>query len=169
MNALSKFRDIKTFVFDVDGVFTNSNLLVTENGDLLRTVNTHDGYAIRTAIEKGYNVYIITGGGSEGIKKRFSALGVPLIFSKIKDKKSTFEELVSSQRLIAEETLYMGDDLVDYDVMQCVGLPVCPADAVPEIIAISKYVSPLEGGKGCVRDVIEKLLKLHNQWFTPST
>ena len=169
MNTLSKFNDIKTFIFDVDGVLTNSNLLVTEKGDLLRTVNTRDGYAIRTAIDKGYNVYIITGGGSEGVTKRFSNLGVPLIFSKIKDKKSTFENLVMEYNLNVEEVLYMGDDLVDYEVMKQVGLPTCPADAVSEIISISKYISHLEGGKGCVRDVIEKVLKLHDNWFTPQS
>ncbi len=169
MNTLSKFNDIKTFIFDVDGVLTNSNLLVTENGDLLRTVNTRDGYAIRTAITKGYNVYIITGGGSEGITKRFSNLGVPLIFSKIKDKKSTFEKLVMEYSLNVDEILYMGDDLVDYEVMEQVGLPTCPADAVPEIANISKYISHLEGGKGCVRDVIERVLKLHDNWFIPQS
>ena len=165
MNTLSKFNDIKTFIFDVDGVLTNSNLLVTEHGELLRTVNTRDGYAIRTAIAKGYNVYIITGGGSEGITKRFSNLGVPLIFSKVKDKKSKFEALVSEYHLDTQEILYMGDDIVDYDVMKLVGLPTCPADAVPEIVSLSNYVSPLEGGKGCVRDVIERVLKLHDNWF----
>ena len=169
MNTLSKFNDIKTFIFDVDGVLTNSNLLVTEDGHLLRTVNTRDGFAIRTAIDKGYNVYIITGGGSEGITKRFSGLGVPLIFSKVKDKKSTFEQLVAEYNLNTKEILYMGDDLVDYEVMEQVGLPVCPSDAVPEIISLSQYVSHLEGGKGCVRDVIERVLKLHDNWFIPQS
>ena len=165
MNTLSKFNDIKTFIFDVDGVLTNSNLLVTENGDLLRTVNTRDGFAIRMALDKGYNVFIITGGGSEGVTKRFSKLGIPLIYSKVKDKKAKFEELVSERRLDPQQVLYMGDDLVDYEVMQRVGLPACPSDAVPEIVALSKYVSHLEGGKGCVRDVIERVLKLHDNWF----
>lgn len=169
MNTLSKFSDIKTFIFDVDGVLTNSNLLVSENGDLLRTVNTRDGFAIRTAIDKGYNVFIITGGGSEGITKRFSRLGVPLIFSKVKDKKSKFEELISEHDLNPEEILYMGDDIVDYEVMQKVGLAACPEDAVPEIVSLCKYVSPLKGGHGCVRDVIEKVLKLHDNWFVPQS
>ncbi len=167
MNPLSKFKEINSFIFDVDGVFTNSNLLVTEQGELLRTVNTRDGYAVKTAIKKGYNVLIITGGGSEGIVKRFENLGVKFIFSKIKDKQAQFEQILSNHAIEADKTLYMGDDLVDYQVMMNVGLPACPSDAVPEIVAISKYVSHLEGGKGCVRDVIEKVLKLQGNWFTP--
>ncbi len=167
MNSLSKFKEINTFIFDVDGVFTNSNLLVTESGELLRTVNTRDGYAVRAAIICGYKIFIITGGGSEGIVKRFEKLGVQFIFSKILDKKAQFEEIVSSHGIRPDETLYMGDDLVDYELMKIVGLSACPLDAVPEIAAISNYISHLEGGKGCVRDVIEKVLKLQGKWFNP--
>jgi len=169
MNSLSKFKEINTFIFDVDGVFTNSNLLVTESGELLRTVNTRDGYAIRAAIKCGYRIFVITGGASEGIVKRFENLGVQFIFSKIMDKKAQFEEIVASHGIRPEDTLYMGDDLVDFELMKIVGLSACPSDAVPEIKAISSYISPLEGGKGCVRDVIEKVLKLQDNWFTPQS
>ena len=165
MNTLEPFKQIRTFIFDVDGVLTNSDLLVTEDGELLRTVNTRDGLAFKTAIKQGYNVFIITGGGSKGVIERFRNLGVKEIYSKVKDKKSKFLELLSDFSINANEVLYMGDDLVDYEVMQAVGLPVCPADAVPEIIKISKYISPLNGGNGCARDVIEKVLKLNNSWF----
>lgn len=164
MNTLAAFKLIKTFIFDVDGVLTNSTLLVTESGELLRTVNTRDGLALRTAVEQGYNVFIVTGGGSEGIVKRFQGLGIKQIYSKVKDKQAQYEEMEAEHGLVAEEVLYMGDDLIDYHIMHKVGLPTCPADAVPEILAISKYVSHLEGGKGCVRDVIERVLKLHNKW-----
>lgn len=164
MNTLAAFKQIKTFIFDVDGVLTNSNLLVTESGELLRTMNTRDGLALRIAVEQGYNVYIITGGGSEGVTKRFEGLGIKNIFSKVKDKQAKYKEITAQSEINDDEVLYMGDDLIDYHIMKLVGLPTCPVDAVPEIVAISKYVSHLQGGKGCVRDVIERVLKLHNKW-----
>ena len=117
-------------------------------------------------IRDRYKVIIITGGSSNGIVKRFEKLGVQFIYSNIRDKKAQFEQLVSSLSIHSEETLFMGDDLVDYELMKCIGLSACPSDAVPEILAISNYVSHLEGGKGCVRDVIEKVLKLQDNWFT---
>jgi len=164
MNTLAPFRSIDTFIFDVDGVLTNSDILVTEEGDLLRTMNTRDGFAIKTAIEEGYRVIIITGGGSKGVIKRLQGLGVEHIFAKVKDKLSQFSQVVKSFSIDPNQVLYMGDDLVDYKVMMEVGLPVCPADACQEILEISKYISPLNGGKGCVRDVIERVLKLHQKW-----
>jgi len=164
MNALAIFRDIDTFIFDVDGVLTNSDLLVTEAGELLRTMYTRDGYAMKTAINLGYNLIIITGGGSTGVTKRLTGLGVKHIHSKVKDKLGVFQQLVLELSLDPKKVLYMGDDLVDYQVMNAVALPVCPADAAPEILRISKYVSPIKGGKGCARDVIEKVLKVHNKW-----
>lgn len=165
MNLLSKFRDIDTLIFDVDGVFTNSNLLITESGQLLRTMNTRDGYAVKKAIESGLRIAIITGGNSKGVVSRLQGLGVVDIYSGIRHKVEAFDEYLLTYDLHKSQVLYMGDDLPDQEVMLQVGMPVCPADAVPEIKAISKYVSPLEGGHGCVRDVIEKVLKLKKLWF----
>jgi len=164
MNTLEIFAQIKTFIFDVDGVLTNSDILVSEDGSLLRTMNTRDGYALRTAIDQGYNIIIITGGNSAGVTKRLEKLGLVHIFSNIKDKLNKFHEVIATLGLNTNEVLYMGDDLVDYQVMREVGLPACPADAVPEIIKICKYVSSIRGGKGCVREIIEKVLKLNNHW-----
>jgi len=164
MNSLAIFRDIDTFIFDVDGVLTNSNLLITESGELLRTMHTRDGYAMKSAISHGYNIIIITGGGSDGVTKRLKGLGVKYIHAKVKDKLQVFQRIVQEFPLDPKKVLYMGDDLVDYHVMKAIALPACPADASPEILEISKYISPIIGGKGCVRDVIEKVMKLHDKW-----
>ena len=164
MNTLAGFQEINTFIFDVDGVLTNGQLLVTESGELLRSMNAKDGYALRAALEQGYTVIIITGGGSQGVKKRLKGLGIEYIFDKVYNKLEQFNQIVSQLSLDTSKVLYMGDDLVDYQVMQTVGLPTCPKDAVPEIIEISQYVSPKSGGLGCVRDVIEKVLKLNSKW-----
>ena len=164
MNALAIFRDIDTFIFDVDGVMTNSDLLVTEAGELLRTMHTRDGYAMKMAINNGYKLIIITGGGSDGVTKRLQGLGVEHIYAKVKDKLKVFKQISEELAIDPEKVLYMGDDLVDYQVMNVVALPACPADAAPEILEISKYISPIIGGKGCVRDVVEKVMKLHNKW-----
>ena len=164
MNALAIFRDIDTFIFDVDGVLTNSDLLVTEEGELLRTMHTRDGYAMKAAINNGYNLIIITGGGSKGVTKRLQGLGVKHIHSKVKDKLKVFTQITEELSINPTKVLYMGDDLVDFHVMKEVAIPACPADAAPEIVAISKYISPIIGGKGCARDVIEKVMKLHNKW-----
>ena len=162
--SLSKFKDIHTFIFDVDGVLTNSQLLLTEKGELLRSVTARDGYAIRAALQKGYRVAIITGGNSQGVIKRFRALGIVDIYAGIQHKIDAFEEYILTYNLDKSGILFMGDDFPDYEVLQQVGLSTCPSDAIPEIQALCKYVSPFNGGDGCVRDVIEKVLKLNGQW-----
>jgi 3-deoxy-D-manno-octulosonate 8-phosphate phosphatase (KDO 8-P phosphatase) len=168
MNHLEKFRDIRTFIFDVDGVLTDGSLIVLENGSLLRQMNIRDGYAIRRAIETGYKVCIITGGKSLGVESRLSKLGVEDIFSGVQDKLPVYNTLLEKYQLDESLILYMGDDLPDYQVMRKVGFPCCPADAAPEIISLSRYVSPKPGGKGCVRDVIEKVLRLNYHWLEES-
>lgn len=165
MNYLEKFKDINTFIFDVDGVLTNSNLLILENGALLRTMNVRDGYAIKKAVEKGYRVCIITGGQSKGVKLRLEALGVTDIFDGISDKLDTYLKYIKAHDINPDTIMYMGDDLPDYEVMRHVGLPVCPMNAAHEISAFAQYISPLKGGEGCVRDVIEKVMRLHDYWL----
>ena len=164
MNQLETFATIDTFIFDVDGVLTNSQVLVTEDGNLLRHMSIRDGYAIKLAVNKGYKVCIITGGRSEGVKKRLEGLGVKDIYIGISDKMSVFEEYIETNELDTDHVLYMGDDMPDYLVMTKVGLPTCPANAAPELFSIAKYVSPKDGGEGCARDVIEKVLKLNGDW-----
>ncbi len=164
MSLLELFKPIKTFVFDVDGVLAIDTMIVMPDGELIRSMNSKDGYAMQLAIKKGYRIIIITGGNSEAVQLRLQKLGVKDIFLGIKNKKEKLKEFIRQYRLNVDEILYMGDDIPDYEVMQSVALPCCPADAVPEIKQISKYISPSNGGYGCSRDVIEKVLKLNGHW-----
>lgn len=165
MNQLEQFRDIHTFIFDVDGVLTNSEVLVLEDGKLLRKMSIRDGLAIKKAVNEDFKVAVITGGKSEGVKKRLTALGIMDVYLGQKHKMEAFEELLDIYELDPAGILYMGDDLPDIPVMEKVGLPTCPANAAPEVIKVSKYISPFKGGEGCARDVIEKVLKLNDKWF----
>lgn len=167
MNLLELFAPIRTFVFDVDGVLTDGNLMLTEDGHMLRSMSIKDGYAIQLAIKKGYKVWIISGGKSQAVKVRLNKLGVEDVHIGIESKKEFLHEIAVASNTEYTNVLYMGDDIPDYAAMQVCGLPCCPADAVPEIKQVAKYISPLNGGKGCVRDVIEKVLKLNGDWELP--
>lgn len=162
---LKSFKKITTFIFDVDGVLTDGNILIMPEGFMLRTMNVKDGYALQLAIKRRYKIIIISGGYSEEVQTRLQKLGILYIYMRVEDKLQKLKELVETKALNKDDILYMGDDIPDLDVMQYCGLAACPADAVSEIKAISKYISPLKGGNGCVRDVIEKVLKLQNKWL----
>jgi 3-deoxy-D-manno-octulosonate 8-phosphate phosphatase (KDO 8-P phosphatase) len=164
-NNLQKFGRIKTLIFDVDGVLTNSELIVMETGQLLRKMNTRDGYALKRAMQKGLRVIIITGGKSRGVVARLEGVGIEEIHAGVEDKLATYEQLVEQYDLDEEAILYMGDDLPDLECMRRVGLPVCPKDATHEIRNLSLYISPMEGGRGCARDVIEKVMRLQQIWI----
>jgi 3-deoxy-D-manno-octulosonate 8-phosphate phosphatase (KDO 8-P phosphatase) len=165
MNYLEPLHAINTFVFDVDGVLTNSELLITESGELLRAMNARDGFVMKLALESDYRICIITGGKSEGVVSRLRGLGISDIYKGINDKVAAFQEYCDLYDIDPTNVLYMGDDIPDYDVMRLVGMPTCPSDAAPEIKRIAQYVSPFAGGKGCVRDVIERVLRLHGKWI----
>lgn len=164
MNVLALFKKITTFVFDVDGVLTDGNLLVMPDGLMVRSMNIKDGYALQLAVKCGYNVIVISGGTSAEVKVRLNKLGVVHVWTQVEDKKVILENFVRENNLQQGEVLFMGDDIPDYDVMNFSGLPCCPADAAVEIKQISKYISPLRGGNGCARDVIEKVMKLRGDW-----
>jgi 3-deoxy-D-manno-octulosonate 8-phosphate phosphatase (KDO 8-P phosphatase) len=164
MIVLQKFKSIKTFVFDVDGVLTDGTVLILQDGQQARVMNIKDGYALQLAVKKGYRVVIISGGTSEAVKDRLNRLGVKDCFLKVDNKKEKLVEYAAQHQLNWDEVLFMGDDIPDYIPMQLTGLPCCPADAVAEIKQVSQYISPVPGGKGCVRDVIEKVLKLNGHW-----
>ena len=168
MNILELFTPIKTFVFDIDGVLATNLILVMQN-DMVRNMNTRDGYGLQLAIKKGYRVVIISGGKSELVRLRLNGLGITDVFLGIHNKKETLLEYVQKYELKWAEILDMGDDIPDLSPMELVGLPCCPADAVNEIKNISKYISPLNGGYGCGRDVIEKVLKLNGHWDLDTT
>ncbi len=157
-------KDITTFVFDVDGVFTDGSILITTSGEMLRQMSVKDGYALKTAIQKGYQVCIISGGTNEGVKERLRGLGVTNIYLGAHHKEEPLKEYLDIYRINPQEVLYMGDDIPDIPPMRLVALPTCPQNAVPEVKAISKYISHKNGGKGCVRDVIEQVLKVRGDW-----
>lgn len=161
---LQKLKDITTFIFDVDGVLTDGSVQVTDNGQSLRTFNIKDGYAMQLAVKKGYNICIISGGDGIAMAKRFSNLGITDVFLAAGDKVALFQQYLRNKSLTADEVLYMGDDIPDLKVMKLVGLPTCPADAVEEIKAISTFISPYNGGKTAVRDIIEKVMKVQGRW-----
>ena len=161
---LKSFKGITTFVFDIDGVLTDGTVFLAESGAMLRKMHVKDGYALQFAVKKGYTIIVISGSSSPESKLRLEKLGVNHIYMQVDDKLKKLQQLVDELQLDKESILYMGDDIPDLDVMQYCGLACCPTNAVPEIKRISKYVSPFEGGCGCVRDVIEKVLKLQDQW-----
>ena len=164
MNILANFKAIKLFVFDVDGVLTDGSILLLENGEMVRTMNVKDGYAMQLAIKKGYEILIISGGASEAVRLRLERLGIKNIILAVKNKKEILSNFLAKNNFANEEVLYMGDDIPDVLPMQIAGVACSPADAVQEVKAIANYISPLNGGSGCVRDVIEKVLKLNNDW-----
>lgn len=164
-----KLKNIKAFVFDVDGVMTDGSVFASEDGQFLRTFNIKDGYAIQHANKLNYPIAIISGGNSQGIIKRFQALGLSDIHVGQQHKKAAFESFLNKHQLSPSEILYMGDDMPDYELLKTVGVATCPQDAAIDIKAICHYISPLNGGKGCVRDVLETTLKIQNNWWNDHT
>ena len=164
MNILEKFKPISTFIFDVDGVLTDGTVLVLENGVQARRMHIKDGFALQMAVSMGYRVLIVSGGNSPQVSDRLEKLGIKEIHMGILDKKAFVADFIQKNKLEKSNVLYMADDLPDLPVMEIVGLPCCPADAVNEIKEAVLYISPLPGGEACVRDVIEKVLKLNDHW-----
>ena len=160
-----KEAQIKALFFDVDGVLSAETIFLHPDGEPMRSVNIKDGYALQLAVKCGLHVAIITGGKTEAVRKRYEGLGIKDVYLGAAVKTREYKELLEKYNLKPEEVLYMGDDIPDYEVMQLVGLPCCPADAAPEIKAISKYISHRQGGYGCGRDVIEQVLKAQGKWM----
>lgn len=164
-----KLKNIKAFVFDVDGVMTDGSVIATEDGHFLRNFNIKDGYALQHAVKSGYQIAIISGGNSLGVVKRFQALGIKDIYIGQQHKDAAFNEFVAKHDLNLSEILYMGDDMPDYTLMKSAGISACPHDAASDIRSICDYVSPLAGGKGCVRDILEMTMKLQSKWWNGET
>jgi 3-deoxy-D-manno-octulosonate 8-phosphate phosphatase (KDO 8-P phosphatase) len=163
-NFKQKLRNISCFVFDVDGVLTDGSLILLPDGEQVRTMNIRDGYALQLAVKKGYTIVVISGGKSEAVKTRLAGLGVHDVLLGVEEKTSSLKTLIEKYKLVKENVLYMGDDVPDIEAMRFCGVAACPADAAPEIKAISIYVSDKSGGGGCVRDVIEQTMRLHGKW-----
>ncbi|WGD34920.1 HAD-IIIA family hydrolase [Olleya sp. YS] len=157
-------HQITTFIFDVDGVLTNGMVTITTSGEMIRHMNVKDGYAIKQALNHGFNVCIISGGTNEGVRLRLQHLGVKDVYLGAHKKIEPFEEYLHNYKIKPEQVLYMGDDIPDVPVLKLVGLATCPQDAVQEVKRISKYISHKLGGEGCVRDVIEQVLKVQDKW-----
>lgn len=170
---MSNFKEdlmqVKAFAFDVDGVLSAQIITMDAQGVPMRTANIKDGFALQAAIKQGYPIAIITGGNTEAVKNRFSELGVEDIYMGASDKIHQLNDWMNKKGLKAEEIMYMGDDLPDEEVMLTVGVSVCPADAVEEIKMCCKYISHKNGGEGCVRDVIEQVLRAHGKWGLDKT
>lgn len=158
-------KKIKALVFDVDGVLSAETILLHPDGEPMRSVNIKDGYAIQLAVKMGFHVAIITGGRTEAVRKRYEGLGVRDVYLGCAVKIKTYDEFLDKYGLLDEEVLYMGDDIPDYEIMTCCGCPCAPADAAPEIKQVAVYISHLNGGHGCGRDVIEQVMKAQGKWL----
>ncbi|MCB0761803.1 MAG: HAD hydrolase family protein [Flavobacteriales bacterium] len=160
-----RLAQITTFCFDYDGVFTDGVMMLLSTGEIARTAHVRDGYAVQLAAKCGFNIAIITGGTQEAVRTRFEGLGVNHVYLGAKDKVDVFQSFLKEKNIDASEVLYMGDDIPDYRVLQLAGISTCPADAAPEIKSVSDYISPIGGGQGCVRDIIEQTLKAQGKWM----
>ena len=164
MNYKEIFKNITTVVLDVDGVLTNGDIILMPGMQPVRKMNAKDGYAMQLAVRNGIRMAIITGGRSPEVKERLQGLGITDIYLGASSKMESYEDLKMCYDLTDDEILYMGDDLPDYDIMKIVALAAAPQDAAPEIKSVADYVSPIDGGQGCVRDVLEQLLKIQGKW-----
>lgn len=164
-NYKEKLLKINTFIFDYDGVLTDGTVLLMSDGDALRTANVKDGYAMQLAIKKNYRIVIISGGYSESINRRFESLKVKDVFLGVDKKIDVYNEYLDNHQLTDENVLFMGDDIPDFEIMLKAGVPTCPADAAEEIKSKAVYISHFAGGQGCVRDIIEQVLKVQGKWM----
>lgn len=165
VHLFDKLQAVRAFILDVDGVMTDNSVHVTESGEQLRRMSIRDGLGLKIALKNGFQVCIITGGRSQGVVKRLSGLGIEHIYSGIEDKWPVFQQFLQHFNLKANEICYMGDDLPDLQILRKVGFSACPADAIPEVRNVVDYISPVAGGNGCVRDVLEKVLKVQGKYL----
>jgi 3-deoxy-D-manno-octulosonate 8-phosphate phosphatase (KDO 8-P phosphatase) len=159
----SLLKHVRCFVFDVDGVMTDGSLVVMP-GELYRIMNIRDGYALSEAVKSGYPVFVISGGNSESVRQRLNRLGISEVHLGVTDKSEVLFNLLQKYGIRQEEVVYMGDDLPDYEVIQHAGVRTCPNDAAPEIKGLCHYISMYKGGQGCVRDIIEQVLRVQSKW-----
>ncbi|MGP1514386.1 MAG: KdsC family phosphatase [Bacteroidales bacterium] len=165
MNYKTKLKDIRVFLFDYDGVISDGNIYTVNDDIIMRSGNVKDGYAMQYAIKKGYKIGILSGGCGRSIETRMNMLGVRDVFLSVGSKIEIYHQYCKDNNIEQKNVLYMGDDIPDYDIMCNVGVATCPSDAVQEIKQVADYISDKRGGRGCVRDVIEQVLRLHHKWF----
>ncbi len=164
MQILTRFKMVSTFVFDMDGVLTDGTILLDKGNNWLRRMNIRDGYALQLAVRFNYRILVISGSNCNPVLKRLNRLGITEVFMNVTDKPGFLKKYMDEKKLSAEEVLFMGDDIPDYFCMKMAGVAACPADAALEIREVASYISNFKGGEGCVRDVIEKVLKLNDKW-----
>ncbi|MEN9950808.1 MAG: hypothetical protein RLY85_1560 [Bacteroidota bacterium] len=165
MNLLERFARVKLLVFDMDGVLTNGKIIVMPDGQWVRQMDIKDGYAIQLAIRSGLEIAVITGSHDVGIEKRLLKLGVNRFYHQVKAKAIVLGELIASLGLTQDEVLYMGDDVPDLEAFELAGIRVCPSDAAADLLEVADYISPFSGGSGCVRDLLEKVLRIKGLWY----
>ncbi|RYY56075.1 MAG: 3-deoxy-D-manno-octulosonate 8-phosphate phosphatase [Chitinophagaceae bacterium] len=164
MDKAEQFKKINTFILDMDGVLTDGKVLVLENGLQARVMSIRDGYAIQLAVKKGYHVCIVSGAESVPVVERLRKLGVTEVYMAVKEKGVFIGDYCRERGISRDRVLFMGDDMPDLPVAGVAGLFCCPSDAIVEIVEVADYISPIAGGQGCVRDVIEQVLKLNDHW-----
>ncbi len=164
-NYKTLLKHITTFIFDYDGVLTEGSVIMMPDGEALRISNIKDGYALQLAVKKGYNIAIISGARSLSMERRLHALNITDVFLGVENKVEMLRQYLASKQIDPSQVLFMGDDIPDYEIMQEVGLPTCPSDAAEEIKKISRYISHFPGGRGCVRDVLEQVMKVQGKWM----
>jgi len=166
-NYKALLTGVNTFMFDYDGVMTDGRVILQHDDPPLRTANVRDGYVLQLAVKMGYNVVVISGGFSRSMDNRFDTLNIKDAFTGVKNKVAVFKKYIKERNINPENVVYMGDDIPDIPVMKMVGIPVCPADAAEEVKEVSTYISDKKGGEGCVRDIIEQVMKVQGKWMTP--
>jgi 3-deoxy-D-manno-octulosonate 8-phosphate phosphatase (KDO 8-P phosphatase) len=164
LNFKQKLNKITTLMFDIDGVMTDGKVLVMDTGEMVRNMNSKDGYGLHLAVVKGYRIVIISGGNNEAVKNALARSGVKDVFINQKDKLACYLWYIKKYSITDEQVMFMGDDLPDHEIMSRVGVAVCPADAATDIKEICNYVSDKKGGEGCVRDIIEQILRVQGKW-----
>jgi 3-deoxy-D-manno-octulosonate 8-phosphate phosphatase (KDO 8-P phosphatase) len=165
MSYKEKLVKIKNFFFDVDGVFTDGSIIVDNSGNELRVFSTRDGIAVKLATDKGYNFCVISGGKNEGVRKRLNKLGIKNVYLGVNNKMEVFKSFMNDNNLKTTETMFMGDDIPDIQILKMVGLSCCPNDAANEVREVVDYISIKKGGEGCVRDIIEQILTIQKNWI----
>ena len=165
MSYKNKLSQITTFIFDVDGVLTDGSVILESSGEMVRTMHTKDGYALQHAVKKGYHIVIISGGSSIMVKKRLEGLGVEHIYLGKNHKLPVLNEHLQKHNISLSQVIYMGDDIPDLPCLKVVGISSCPKDASVEVREVCEYISHINGGKGCVRDVLEQTMRIQNKWM----
>ena len=167
MSYLEKFQAIKAFVFDIDGVLTDGRVILLPSGEQMRYMHSKDGYALQLAVKKGYHVAVISGSNSEQVKERLQGLGITDVYLKSSHKDEAMTDFMYSYGLEPENIMYMGDDIPDLAALHMIGLPACPADAAPEVKEVVGLIAKAKGGEGCVREIIEQIMRSQGKWYDP--